>query len=226
MGALVAVASTVRTRTAEPGATVTLLILASGRHGGIGVDLDSGALVRARYRRPLTAPVRPFDVSTSIVSDGQDEPDPTRPEALVLEGPLERAGRMSGRSARRILRQLVQPPGKHLLGVPGPAVPFWTMTAATRPSVVLVQPEKGPTVALVPGDATPHCRFRWGGHDLDLPLQDRRLETWMTRAGQIRLVGPGLAQAIGGPPAYLVVALTPPCGGHCYKVIAGSLPRP
>ncbi|HEX9529658.1 MAG TPA: hypothetical protein VF954_00875 [Acidimicrobiales bacterium] len=226
---MVAVNTTVRTRTAEPGAPVTLLMLASGPRGGIGVDLDSGAMVRARYEQPVGRVVRPFDVVTTTVADTQDEPDPTRPEALVVNAPLRPAGLMRGRTIRRMLRRLVQPAGKHLLGVPGPALPFWTMTAA-GPSVVLVEPEHGPDIAALagtrPGGSNPRCQFRWGGQDLDLPLQDRHLQSVMARTGQTRVSGPGLAHAIGGPPAHLLVTLTPPFGGHCYKVVAGVLPRP
>lgn len=226
MEAVVAVSSTVRTRTAVPGAVVDLWILASGRRGAIGVDLDSGAFVRARYTAPAEEAVRPFEVMSGTVADVQDEPDPTRPEALVLDAPLTRRGQLRGRSARRILRPLVQPRAKHLLGFPGPAVPFWTLTEAVRPSVALVAPEKGPSVAVLPGSAVPHIRFRWSQVDYDLPLQDRRLEALLARTGMTRVAGGGLAQAVGGPPAYLLVTLTPPCEGHCYKVVAGVVPKP
>lgn len=226
MGDVVAVAShasPVRTRTAEPGAPITLAILASGQRGGIAVDLDSGALVRARYLTGAPFPLRPFDVVAASVARRQDDPDPTRPEALVVEGFDEqsRCGRLRGRAARRVLRDLVQPARGHLLGVAGPAVPFWTMTAATRPSVALVEPASAPVVT-----AAPTCRFGWAGQDHELPLQDRRLAAIMSRTGQTRLSGAGLARVLGDRPSYLLVALTPPCDGHCYKVVAGILPRP
>lgn len=121
-----------------------------------------------------------------------------RPEAVSLAGPPDPVTTMSRRQAERWLRPLLHPRREHLLGFAGPAVPYWTLTGE-RASVAVVAPPQRPTVA------GGECRFLWRNMVHVLPLLPTALATSPAR------------------PRRLVVALTPPRSGHCYKVVAALL---
>lgn len=181
------------------GAELDLLVLAGGPRGCAAVDLTTGALVHAHW--PGAARVRaPFAVVRGRVADEQVEVDPIRPETLALAGPPESVGRMPGRRAERWLRPLLHPPSEHLLGFAGSATPYWTLSG-DRPSVALVSPDSAPIVV---GD---RCRFRWRGAVHTLPVL--RTALWSAPAR----------------PRRILVSLSAPVAGHCYKVVAGLLPR-
>jgi hypothetical protein len=61
-----------------------------------GVDLASGALVRAWSAEPSAHQLRPYDVVSvtldELGADFDGVPDPCQPEALVLAGPPNRSG--------------------------------------------------------------------------------------------------------------------------------------
>ncbi|HSS09712.1 MAG TPA: hypothetical protein VLL25_07500, partial [Acidimicrobiales bacterium] len=62
-----------------------LFVLAADRDHCAGIDLASGALVRAWTTEPVDPQVGPYDIVTGTVEDGRDRlPDPTEPEAVVL----------------------------------------------------------------------------------------------------------------------------------------------
>jgi hypothetical protein len=197
-----------------PGATLELLVLAADGGQCAGVDLASGALVRAWSSQPAPQPIRPYDV-VKVTLDGDVDavPDPSEPEALVLAGPPEPIRRLTGRRAERRLRPLLHPQGQPLLGAH--AVPFWDRRA-DHPSIALVEPE-GPIMLWRQGTYL-SCRFGWQGRERELPCVDRRLATELDRAGRTK--------AFGGKGDRLVVALTPPIDGRCHKVVETVLPRP
>lgn len=214
-------APVVRTRTAQAGTTLELLVLSAGRCGLAGVDLASGALVRASW--PDTGRVRlePYSVVAAPIA-ACDGLLPFAPESVELLRPPEPVGALKGRSVERYLRPLVHPPGRPLLGFAGAAVPFWTLRG-DAPSLALVEPAQGPTVVR-DGDRW-RCRFRWHCQDHDLPLDDLRLAGSLTHPSAVRLGGRTLGRALGWEPRRLLVALTPPYRGSCYKVVAALLPR-
>jgi hypothetical protein len=142
-------------------------------------------------------------------------PDPSQPEAVVLAGAPELVGRLAGRRVERYLRRLVHPPGQPLLGVHGPAVPFWERTA-DHPSIAIVEPEG--QVVMTRRGSWLRCLFGWRGVRVEMPFLDRRVDAALARTGRITT---GSARG-----DRLVVALTPPIDGHCHKVVAGLLPRP
>src|SRR5207253_5106232 len=127
-----------RRRTAVAGDHIDLLILADTVDELIGVDLETGAVVRAQAP-PGTPVLRPYDVVRTEVA--LDEPGwtPHAPEAVELAGAPKRIGRLAGRRAGRYLRPFLHPRNPHLLGFVGPAAPFWTLQG-DRPSVAVVQP--------------------------------------------------------------------------------------
>jgi hypothetical protein len=199
-----------------PGAALELLVLSADGNHCAGVDLASGALVRAWYPEATVHQLRPYDVvSVTLDEDLDDVPDPHEPEALVLAGPPEPVRRLSGRRVERMLRTLLHPKGQPLLGVSSSAVPFWERRP-DHPSIAIVEPEglislwrDGPYLA---------CRFPWSGRERELPCLDRYMAAVMDRSGRTRMVG-----AKGDR---LLVALTPPIDGRCHKVVEALLPRP
>jgi len=185
-------------RVTAPGATLELLVLASDGGGCAGVDIASGALVRAVYPERTSGRLAPFDLVVAPLGD-LGEPDPALPEAVEL-GRLPRlVGHLGARRAERWLRPLLHPQGEPLLGFMGPAVQFWELTGE-RPSMAVVEPRGGARVVRRP-DGALRCRFLWRTLVVDLPL----------RAGPLPVA------------RRLLVALTPPRQGHCHKVVAALL---
>jgi len=88
--------------------------------------------------------------------------------------------------------------GVLLLGFAGPAVPYWTLTGE-RASVAVVAPSARPVLA------GGECRFQWRNTLHALPVLPAALASCPSR------------------PRHLLVALSPPRAGHCYKVVAGLL---
>jgi hypothetical protein len=58
-----------------------------------------------------------------------------------------------------------------------------------------------------------------------MPVDDARLAATFADGERVRLGGRALAHALGHRPHYLLVALTPPRNGHCYKTLVAVLPR-
>jgi hypothetical protein len=206
-----------RQRVAQAGAELELLVLAAEPAGCIGVDLASGAFVRARH--PLTGRLaRPFEVVTSRLAH-DDGADAAHPELVDLAVAPQPRARLLPRRAERWLRPLLHPPRLPLLGFAGNAVPYWTLEG-DRPSVGLIEPERLVVARTASGHA---CRFLWQGSYHELPL----LDWWLlSRTGVDGDLGARpLDRLLGYAPDRLVVALTPPMQGYCYKAVVGMLPR-
>ena len=138
----------------------------------VGVDLASGALVRAWSAEPLDQDIRVYDVVAGTIDDAIDLlPDPTEPEAVAMAEPPSHVGRVSGRQVERYLRPLIHPPGQPLLGTYGPAVAFSERTP-DHPSIAIVELDAPATVA-IDEDGWLSCAFRWRG----LALRARRSST-------------------------------------------------
>jgi hypothetical protein len=217
---MVSMATVLRQRVAEAGAQLDLLVLASEPSGSIGVDLASGAFVRARH--PVTAGrvLRPFSVATGELALG-DMFDAAQPELAELTGPPLPSDRMHPRKADRWLRPLLHPPRPPLLGLTGNAIPYWTLEG-DRPSVSLVEPEEI-GVARAPGGYV--CRFIWQSTFHELFLRDRRLLAALESRQVQRCGERQVHQLLGHAPDRLLIALTAPIQGYCYKAVMGVLPR-
>jgi hypothetical protein len=203
------------------------MVLACGVDDTTAVDLGTGALVRLRVtwgpdQEPDYAPYDVIDVAWA--ADPQRD-DPAQPEALSVEGLPERVGALRGRRARRVLKQLVAPPEQHLLGFAGSAAPYWEFHGM-RPSVALVVPSRGPLLFRRSADESVWARFGWPRSDNWLPVEDRRAVAALWAARRDRLAGKELAGALGFRPHFVVVTLSRPRDGHCYKTVAALLPRP
>ncbi len=209
-------------RTATPQATeeMELLVLASGRTSTVGVDLASGTLLRTHH------PVVPqrlaqFGVVSATVSQWQQQ-RPEQPEAIDFLHAPTLTGRLVGWKADKIIRPLIHPAGHYLLGSQGPSVPCW-MLDGDRPSVSIVEPETPLTILV--GERGVRARFGWNKHWVEAPVEDAQVLSRLDWLPNSPLTGRPLIAALGFRPDRMVMAWSRPKSGHCYRVIAGLLPR-
>lgn len=190
-----------RRRTGRAGVEMDLLVLSVSPLGLAAVDLASGAVVRTGTELLDGLVLRPYDVVGARLASGAAPLDPSQPESVALASAPRPLRRVTPRRAERWLRPLLHPEWAHLLGFAGPAIPFWELDG-TRPSVAVV-----PARAVVgtDDDGRPRCRFLWRTLPHDLPLAVRRDTRLPRQADRV------------------VVALTAPLEGHCYKVVTGLL---
>ncbi len=121
---------------------------------------------------------------------------------------------------------VVIPAEQHLLGFPGTSAPYWEFRGM-RPSVAVVVPSRGPMLLRRREDDTVWARFGWPRSDNWLPGGGPLGPAPRSRAARRdRLSGKDLEGALGFRPHILVVALSRPRDGHCYKTVASLLPRP
>lgn len=206
------------------GSEVRLVVLAPGIEECAALDRASGAFVWIELLGAEPHQLQRFDVVAAQLTLDDEIPDPARPEAVRLGRPLETVGRFRGRGARRFLNSLVLPPGQPFLGFPGPSTRYWSITG-TSPSLALIVPDRGPQL-LRRRDGNLKARFLWGGVEHQLAVGDPQLVDAMLASGAARLSESQLESALGFRPEYLLIALTPPIDGHCYKTVAAALPKP
>jgi hypothetical protein len=192
----------------------------------VALDLDGGVLVRLHGGLPCLpdGTIQPFDIVDAAVDLHGAIDDPTRPEARMVVGQLQRAGISRGRSAGRLLRRVVAPPEPHLLGFPGSTWPYWELRGG-RPSVAVITVSRGPMLFLRSEDRSVWVRFGWYRSDNWLPVHDQRAVAALEASGHHRLSGKALVAALGFRPAYLVVAVGLPRAGYCSKTVLAMLPR-
>jgi hypothetical protein len=70
------------------------------------------------------------------------------------------------------------------------------------------------------------ARFGSPRSDIWIPVEDRRAIAALWAARRDRLSGKDLDAALGFRVNYLLVTLSRPRHGHCYKTVAAFLPRP
>jgi len=199
---------------AAPGKTLRLMVMSTGPRHCAGIDLGSGALVRAWCPQPVDQRLRPYDVVSIVVGTDTDlVPDPAEPEAVASAGPPVLAGRLTGRPARRLIGPLLHPENQPLLGTLSPAVPFWERNR-DHPSIALVRPRR-PLSATIERQRL-WCRFPWLGREHALVCTDPRLAASLGRSGR--------SYALLRDGTVLVVALGPPVEGHCHKIVEAVVP--
>lgn len=198
-----------------------MLVLAPQPDGCVGVDLDSGAFVRAIYPLAGGEPLEAFDVTTAPIGAPLDPPDTVRPEAVALATAPRRVGSLRPRRAERYLQPLRHPPQGPLLGFQGVSAPYWTIVG-DRPSLAIVEPSDGPLV--LASELGFDCRFGWQGGVHQFPLSDRRLESDLARLRRRRSSPRELTRLLGYRPGRLLVVVGGPSGGTCTKQVAAILP--
>ena len=233
-----------RRRLPPPGRAVhRCMVLAVGPEDTTAVDLRTQAFVRLRTEgaAPVSLPgtatmsgpapptenggFLPFDVVDATWADDPQRDDLAQPEAVTTDGAPALVGSWRDRHVRRLFKALVAPPSSRLLGFAGSAVPYWELHGM-QPSVALVEPSSGPVLLRRTDDDSVWCRFGWPGSDNWLEVEDRRALAALRWAGRDRLSGRSLAAELGFRPQYLLVTLSRPRQGHCYKKVAAVLPRP
>lgn len=179
--------------------------------------------VRREVAGSLVPRPRMYDVIVSRLAavDELDLP-PEHPEAMVLSRAPKIVGRMRGRQLDRYLRPLLHPRRLPLLGFCGPATPFWTIDH-DRPSVALITPERGPVVRTTSTGV--RCCFGWQGRTNEIPLDDPRVTSRLDWFPENPVQGNMLANVLGFRPTLVLVTLSAPVGGYCYKVASALLPR-
>lgn len=216
-----------RARATRPASRHRCMVLACGTDDTTAVDLGTGAVVRLRvdWSDEHEPDLSPFDVVDADWAGDPQRDDLAQPEALTVEGIPAKVGELRGRTARRVLKHLVAPPEQHLLGFAGSAAPYWEFHGM-RPSVALVVPSRGPVLFRRRADESVWARFGWPRSDNWLPVEDRRAMAALWASRRDRLSGKDLAGALGFRPHFVVVTLSRPRDGHCYKTVAALLPRP
>jgi hypothetical protein len=191
------------------------MLLAPGDDEAAAIDLDTGGLVWATWDSESSNVVpirlRALDVVTARTVANPAQPDPSRPETIELSDPPVAIGRLRGRRAQKLLTPLHHPDKKELLGFAGEAIPYWTL-AGDHPSMTIVQPHGD--IVLAPADNGLVVRFRFRGHVNELPCTDpAAIEAINQRGGNLLRAK-----------RRLLVTLSPPFFGHCYKTVPALLP--
>jgi hypothetical protein len=208
------------------GSTLHLLVLSSTREDTTVVDLATRTVMRVRVPWPPEhdPDIGTFDVVEVTLADDPERDDLAQPEATTVADLPRHVGTLRGRRLRKLLERLVASPDGPLLGFPGPSAPYWEFRGF-RPSVALIEPTRKPQLIRRQADGTTWVRFGWDREDVWLPVEDRNAARALDAARRERLSGKSLASALGFEPQYLLVTVSPPRDGHCYKVCAAVLPR-
>ncbi|MDQ4132848.1 MAG: hypothetical protein M3179_06480, partial [Actinomycetota bacterium] len=206
-------------RAAVGGVVLEVLVLAADSRGCVGVDLESGAFVRASFggtSHPSlrqAQPLQAFDLVAARLAPQADQmPDVSRPETVMLDAPPTRTGRITSRRAERYLAGLTHPRRLPLLGFAGRSVPYWTLNG-DRPSVTLAGPVVNTQLRSTPNGY--ECRFTWDGSRHQYPLGDRRLSLELERMGWPRYSPHDLHNYLGYRVRRLLIVLSPPHDGYC-----------
>ena len=207
------------------GSTLHLLVLSSTREDTTVVDLATRTVMRVRVPWPEghEPDIEAFDVVEVTLADDPERDDLAQPEATTVADLPRHVGTLRGRHARKLLRRLVASPDGPLLGFPGASAPYWEFRGF-RPSVALIEPTRKPQLIRRQADGTTWVRFGWDRDDVWLPVEDRNAARALDAARRDRLSGKSLANALGFEPQYLLVTVSRPRDGHCYKVCSAVLP--
>jgi hypothetical protein len=208
------------------GSTLHLLVLSSTKEDTTVVDLATRTVMRVRVPWPADydPDISTFDVVEVTLANDPERDDLAQPEATTVADLPRHVGTLRGRHVRKLLRRMVATPDGPLLGFPGPSAPYWEFRGF-RPSVALIEPTRSPQLIRRHADGTTWVRFGWDREDVWLPVEDRHAARALDAARRERLSGKSLATALGFEPQYLLVTVSPPRDGHCYKVCAAVLPR-
>ena len=208
------------------GSTLHLLVLSSTLEDTTVVDLATRTVMRVRVPWPegYEPDISTFDVVEVTLADDPERDDLAQPEATTVADLPRHVGTLRGRHVRKLLRRMVATPDGPLLGFPGASAPYWEFRGF-RPSVALIEPTRSPQLIRRRADGSTWVRFGWDREDVWLPVEDRHAARALDAARRERLSGKSLASALGFEPQYLLVTVSPPRDGHCYKVCAAVLPR-
>jgi hypothetical protein len=208
------------------GSTLHLLVLSSTLEDTTVVDLATRTVMRIRVPWPedYEPDISAFDVVEVTLAADPERDDLAQPEATTVDNLPRHVGTLRGRHVRKLLHRLVAKPDGPLLGFPGASAPYWEFRGF-RPSVALIEPTRSPQLIRRSADNSTWVRFGWDRDDVWLPVEDRKATRALDAARRERLSGKSLTSALGFEPQYLLVTVSPPRDGHCYKVCAAVLPN-
>jgi hypothetical protein len=183
-------------------------------------DLELGNLVRLRPASLLPSGISPMDVVAATVAEPEEPEDPASREALRLCGTPEIAGALGRKAAEKLLGRLSVPAHPDLLGFRGSATPYWCLDGS-YPSLALVGHLTELELVRRPTPPGIFCLFASGGVRHQLPVADP--------LARLFSAAPDLSAASLGKhfyffPKFLLVMLSPPLSGRCYKTVAAFLP--
>lgn len=208
------------------GAKLRLLVLSCTLEDTTTVDLASGSFLRLRIPWPdgHSPDLSAFDVVEATLADDPECDDLAQPEAATVAAPPRHVGSLKGRRVRAMLSRLAARHDGPLLGFNGPSAPYWDFHGL-RPSVALINPTRAPQLMRRRSDGSTWVRFGWERDDVWLPVEDARGVRALDASRRDKLTGKPLASALGFSPHYLLVAVSSPRAGHCYKICAAILPK-
>jgi hypothetical protein len=161
-----------------------------------------------------------MDVVAATVAEPEEPEDPASREALRLCGTPEIAGALGRKAAEKLLGRLSVPAHPDLLGFRGSATPYWCLDGS-YPSLALVGHLTELELVRRPTPPGIFCLFASGGVRHQLPVADP--------LARLFSAAPDLSAASLGKhfdffPKFLLVMLSPPLSGRCYKTVAAFLP--
>ncbi|MCL4312542.1 MAG: hypothetical protein M1131_00130 [Actinobacteria bacterium] len=218
----------------RPGTQLQIYVLAATNELSAGIDLASGALTRLSLAGSgdgksvfLNSKIGPLDtvVATVAGEELQEVDDPSEPDSIAVEALELRRVHLRRRRLRRFLDALIPNPEQPLLGFHGPATSYGDRDG-TQPSLTLINTNGEIAVVRRSAYEPLIARFPWGPRLHELVIEDPLSQGVIPEDRYGRLSGRALEKALGFKPSYLVISLTKPRKGHCYKVISAILPRP
>lgn len=207
-----------------PGSTMVAVVLGCTNEMTTVLDVASEAIVRWRIPWPAgtDADLAIFDVVEGQLASDIQRTDLALPEAISLATLPRRLGTYGGRKVRDWLEAVRTPADGPLFGFRGPSAPYWEFRGE-KPSVALIVPDRGPQLMRRHDDGSTWVRFGWLGDDIWLLCEDAHAIRTIEATRRASLSGKELATALGFRPTYLLVTLSPPIDGHCYKSCTGIL---
>lgn len=183
-------------------------------------DLELSTLVRLRPTSLLPAGVSPMDVVTATVVEPEEPEDPASREALVLDRAPKTIGALAPKAQEKLLSDLQVPAHPDLLGFRGSATPYWCLDGS-HPSLAIVGDLTELELVRRPTPPGIFCLFASGGVRHQLPVADP-LARAFSAATDLSMAG--LGKLFDVVPSFLLVMLSPPLSGRCYKTVAAFLP--
>jgi len=210
-------------RLEEPGQRLRCLVVADVPGEWIGVDLASGAFVRAQPGLRVGGSVRGTVVEFTIAENPEPR-DPVRPELVVPAAAPVVTGLARRRRLRRLLHRLAAPGprGANVLGTWGPSIAYVDLSGSD-PSVVLLEvPYRTLELSRLERGET-ELAFSWAGVTHHVGVEDEALRRVAdrARAGPMRALE--IATSLGFRPEFVLVGMGPVVGGHARKVVFGLL---
>lgn len=224
---------------ATPGNLLEVAVLGVDRRELFGVDLASGAFVRAPVIRSGLSPAageEDLDQEEILnarigavvrIVAGEGEPiDAGRPEVVWPGAPVELDHALRNQPLRRLLRAVATPerPRGLILGSRAPSLSYADLDP-TSPSMMLVKIVPSGASLIAGHGREPRLTLRWAGLEQSLPIHDQRATT-AARAHEGRPLGrDAMTRALGFKPGFALIAFAPVEKGYVRKVVISLLRR-